>query len=342
MESGYHSFTIERLLQMLDAALTREREKQKMAVSKMSSVKVGMDSGFSEQRIRIVSWLTHLNQKFEFHPETLFLSVAIYDRFLASVKAHPKYLNCIGITCFYLAAKTVEEDSLVPDTLMLVRNSGCGCSVAEVVRMERCILGKLDWDLRFTTPLDFLHMYHALLMNQCPRALDGTTLSQSQHISRLTCSLQSCLLDPRLAGFAPSTLALAVISLDMEFLGWQLWLHATITLQSHAQINGRELVWCRELVVHRLFGGKHVLRTALSTQANTSDIIYPKPAKRKASEIASDEFYDGIKRLYAEDAMGNVPADVVMKTTCAGEMLRHPSSTSTGLSNRDFITRVNN
>jgi hypothetical protein len=342
MESGNHSFTIERLLQMLDAALTREKDKQKLVISKMSSVKVGMDSVFSEQRRHIVAWLTRLNEAFEFHPETLFLSIAIFDHFLMSVKAHSKYLNCIGITCFYLAAKAVEEDSLVPDTLMLVRNSECGCSVAEVLRMERCILNKLDWDLRFSTPLDFLHLYHALLMNQCPHALDGTSLTPSQHMSRLTCSLQSCLLDPRLAGFTPSTLALTIISLDMEFLGWQLWLHATVTLQTHAQINGRELVWCRELVVQRMFNGKRVMRTALSTQASTSDVIYPKPAKRKVSEVASDEFYDGIKRLYAEDtAVTIMPADV-MKTSCAGEMLRHPSSASGTLSKRDFITRVNN
>jgi len=337
MESGNHSFTIERLLQMLDTALTREKDRQKVAASKTNSVKIGIDSGFSEQRSRIVSWLTSLNEEFEFHPETLFLSVAIFDRFLALVKAQPKYLNCIGVTCFYLAAKTVEEDCLVPDTLMLVRNSECGCSVAEVLRMERCILSKLDWDLRFSTPLDFLHLYHSLLMNQCPRALDGTSLTPAQHISRLTRHLQSCLLDQRLVSFAPSTLALAVISLNMEFLGWQLWLHATITLQSHAQINGRELVWCRELVVQRLFNGKRVMRTALSTHANMSDVICPKPAKRKSSEIASDEFYDGIKRLYAEEAIANMP-DVV-KTTCAGEMLRHPSG---ALSKRDFITRVNN
>jgi hypothetical protein len=323
---------------MLDAALTREKDKQRMAITKTSSSKFGVESEFCDQRIRIVSWLTHLNEKFEFHPETLFLSVAIFDHFRAVVKAHAKYLNCIGIACLYLAAKTVEEDCLVPDTLMLVRNSECGCSVAEVLRMERCILSKLEWDLRFSTPIDFLHLYHALLINQCPHALDGTSLTLSQHISRLTCNLQSCLLDPRLAGFTPSTLALTVISLDMEFVGWQLWLHATVTLQSYAQINGRELVWCRELVFQRLFNGKRVLRTALSTQANTSDTICPKPAKRKVSEIASDEFYDGIKRLYAEDAINSMSTDVVMKTTCAGEMLRHPSA----LSQRDFITRVNN
>lgn len=338
MEREYHRYSIERLLQMLDVALKRENEKQKSAITKSSNLKVGTDEEFAEHRQRVISWLVDLNEKFEFHAETLFLSVAIFDRFLASVKAHSKYLNCIGITCFYLAAKTVEEDCLVPDTLMLVRNSECGCSVAEVLRMERCILNKLEWDLRFSTALDFLFLYHALLMNQCPHALDGTSLSSSQHVARLTCNLQSCLLDPSLAGFAPSTLALTVISLDMEFLGWQLWLHATVTLQSYAQINGRELVWCRERVVQCLYSGKRMPpRTPLAAaqphrSASPELPVYPKPAKRKASEIASDEFFDGIKRLYAEDSLQH-------QSTCAGEVLRHSSSS---VSTRgDRLTRVN-
>ena len=95
-----------------------------------------------------------------------------------------------------------------------------------------------QWHILFVTVFYVCAVqYHSLLMNQCPRALDGTSLTPAQHISRLTRNLQSCLLDHRLIGFTPSTLALAVISLNMEFLGWQLWLHATITLQSHAQVN---------------------------------------------------------------------------------------------------------
>ena len=56
-------------------------------------------------------------------------------------------------------------------------------------------------------------------------------------MTRLICQLQTCLLDSRLAGFAPATLALATLSLDLElFVGWQLWLPATVTLQTLAQV----------------------------------------------------------------------------------------------------------
>lgn len=317
---------------MLGAALTRQDEKM---VSKMTENKVV--SGITEHRQRIVSWLIELNIKFEFDAETLFLSVAIFDRFLATVKAHPKYLNCIGVSCLYLAAKSTEEDRSVPDTLTLVRSSECGCSVAEVLRMERCILDKLGWDIRLPTSIEFLHIFHALLMSRCPRVLDGTGLTASQHVERLTRRLQTCLLDPQLAGFTPCTLALAGLSLDLElFIGWQLWLPATVTLQTLAQIGGRDLVWCRELVV-RCLPGAGAARAAL-VASRASLVVSPKPAKRKIDDMTQDDIYDGIKRLYAEDAATSLASEIKPTTTCAGEMLRHPATRQ----KRDFITRVNN
>ena len=45
-----------------------------------------VDSNFLQLRHRIVTWIADLHEKFEFSPETLFLSVAVFDRFLVSVK----------------------------------------------------------------------------------------------------------------------------------------------------------------------------------------------------------------------------------------------------------------
>lgn len=61
-----------------------------------------------------------------------------------------------------------------------------------------------------------------------------------------------------------------------------------------------------------------------------------KSSKRKVDDMINDDFYDGIKRLYAED--GSASADVATASTCAGEVLRYPCS----LQMREFITRVNN
>jgi len=91
----------------------------------------------------------------------------------------------------------------------------------------------------------FRLQFHSLLLARCPKVLDEMKLSVSQHVCRLVCRLQTCLLDSRLAGFAPATLALATLSLDLElFVGWHLWLPATVTLQTLAQVCSSVITCC--------------------------------------------------------------------------------------------------
>lgn len=52
---------------------------------------------------------------------------------------------------------------MVPATQDFVRDSQCGCTVSEVLRMERVVLDKLKWELNFVNGLDFLQIVSFIL-----------------------------------------------------------------------------------------------------------------------------------------------------------------------------------
>ncbi|XP_024101566.2 cyclin-I isoform X2 [Pongo abelii] len=204
------------------------------------------------QRDEVIQWLAKLKYQFNLYPETFALASSLLDRFLATVKAHPKYLSCIAISCFFLAAKTVEEDERIPVLKVLARDSFCGCSSSEILRMERIILDKLNWDLHTATPLDFLHIFHAIAVSTRPQLLFSLPkLSPSQHLAVLTKQLLHCMACNQFLQFRGSMLALAMVSLEMEKLIPD-WLSLTIELLQKAQMDSSQLIHCRELVAHHL------------------------------------------------------------------------------------------
>ncbi|XP_014855468.1 PREDICTED: cyclin-I-like [Poecilia mexicana] len=146
----------QRLSFLLEKAASREAQTWRGYVAKKQT---SQDADVSPaQRDEAVRWLTELHGRLQLYPETLVLAVSILDRFLAPIKVRPKYLRCIAVACFFLAAKTCEEDECVPSLKELAASSNCGCSPSEILRMERLILDKLDWDLHTATALDFLHI----------------------------------------------------------------------------------------------------------------------------------------------------------------------------------------
>ncbi|XP_053317643.1 cyclin-I [Spea bombifrons] len=240
----------QRLSFLLERAVSREAQMWKVYIHKTPT---NQDTAISpEQRDEVIQWLVDLKRQYPVYPETLALAVSILDRFLASVKARPKYLRCIAISCFFLAAKTVEEDERIPVLKDLTSGSLCGCSPAEVLRMERIILDKLNWDLHTATSLDFLHIFHAMAMTASPQLLDRMPdMNPSQHVAQLTTQLLQVMASHQLLQFKGSMLALALLSLDMENMLPD-WLALTIKLLQTAQMDSSELFRCREVAATHL------------------------------------------------------------------------------------------
>ncbi|NWW80478.1 CCNI protein, partial [Climacteris rufus] len=240
----------QRLSLLLETAISREAQMWKAHVPK---IQPDQDVAISpRQRDEVIQWLAKLKYQFHLYPETLALAISLLDRFLAAVKARPKYLNCIAISCFFLAAKTIEEDERIPVLKVLARDSFCGCSPAEIRRMEKIILDKLNWDLHMATPLDFLHIFHAVAVSSRPQLLALLpTPSPSQHVAALTKQLLHCMACFQLLQFKGSMLALAIVSLELEKLLPD-WLALIIELLQKAQMDSSQLIHCRELVAHHL------------------------------------------------------------------------------------------
>ncbi|XP_051534326.1 cyclin-I-like [Myxocyprinus asiaticus] len=106
----------------------------------------------------VIVWMHEMSSVFQFCLETFAVGVCVLNRLLATVKTRLKYLKCMAITSLILAAKINEEDEVIASVKDLLEQSGCKFSIAEIHRMERIILIKLQWDLYTATPIDFIHI----------------------------------------------------------------------------------------------------------------------------------------------------------------------------------------
>ncbi|NWI58193.1 CCNI2 protein, partial [Calyptomena viridis] len=107
---------------------------------------------------------------------------------------------------------------------------------AQILRMERITLEKLQWDLYTATPMDFLNIFHAMVVSQWPHLLPTVPQRKpSLHVALLTRQLQHWMASHQLVQFKGSTLVLVIITLELERLipGW---LPVTTDLLKKAQV----------------------------------------------------------------------------------------------------------
>lgn len=72
----------------------------------------------------------------------------------------PKHLPCIGVCCFHIAAKLVENESNVSSAADLIRISQSKFTVSDLCRMEKIITEKINVETEAVTALTFLRLYY--------------------------------------------------------------------------------------------------------------------------------------------------------------------------------------
>lgn len=109
-----------------------------------------------------------------FSIETFSLTITLVDRFLARYKVRSKYLECLAVSCLYIAAKVREEDDKISVTSEFLYDCNSKCSVSELLRMELMILTKFAWNVDDKTSADFLYIFHAILVNHYKKLNQST------------------------------------------------------------------------------------------------------------------------------------------------------------------------
>ncbi|VFV35234.1 cyclin-g1 isoform 1 [Lynx pardinus] len=223
----------QKLLHQLNALLEQESRCQPK-VCGLRLIESAHDNGLRmTARLRDfeVKDLLSLTQFFGFDTETFSLAVNLLDRFLSKMKVQPKHLGCVGLSCFYLAVKSIEEERNVPLATDLIRISQYRFTVSDLMRMEKIVLEKVCWKVKATTAFQFLQLYYSLIQENLP-----IERKNSLNFERLEAQLKAC--HCRIIFSKAKIQAQKCVELT----------EGIECLQTHSKISGRDLTFWQELV----------------------------------------------------------------------------------------------
>merc|ERR1719187_176229 len=179
-----------------------------------------------KMRAVLTDWMVEVHQQFTLLQETLFLSIAILDRYMqlqAETVARRK-LQLVGVTAIFIAAK--YEQMYAPEIGDFVYITDNAYSESEIRDTEIKIMGVLKFNLGKPLPLHFLRR------NSKAGQVDATAHTLAKYVMELT------LLEYEFAHVLPSEIAAAALAFSVRALDTEdkplseLW---NTTLQYYSQ-----------------------------------------------------------------------------------------------------------
>ncbi|KAF7212146.1 G2/mitotic-specific cyclin-B2 isoform X1 [Nothobranchius furzeri] len=160
-------------------------------------------------RALLIDWLVQVHSRFQLLQETLYLTVAILDRFLQVQPVSRRKLQLVGVTSMLLACK--YEEMYTPEVGDFAYITDNAFSRAQILDMEQLVLRGINFQLGRPLPLHFLRRASKVASTD----LEKHTLAK--YLMELT------LLDYQLVHYRPSEIAAASLCLSqllMDVLPW--------------------------------------------------------------------------------------------------------------------------
>ncbi|XP_059808443.1 G2/mitotic-specific cyclin-B2 isoform X2 [Hypanus sabinus] len=160
-------------------------------------------------RAILVDWLVQVHSRFHLLQETLYMTLAIMDRFLQSQPVSRKKLQLVAVTAMLLASKYEEMYSpTVGDFVYITDNA---YTKAQIRQMEILILKELEFNLGRPLPLHFLR-----------RASKAANVDAEKH-TLAKYLMELTVIDYSMVHIYPSEIAAAALCLALKVLDQSKW-----------------------------------------------------------------------------------------------------------------------
>jgi hypothetical protein len=188
------------------AYLRQLEVKQEIRPNYLKSKKVEKTTILPKMRAVLVDWLIQVHQQFNLLQETLYLTVAILDRFLQdhASKIERKQLQLVGVASMFIAAK--YEEMYAPEIGDFVYITDRAYTESQIREMEMKILSSLEFNLGRPLPLNFLRR------NSKAGNVDALVHTLAKYVMELT------LVNYEFTHWEPSKLAAAALALSLKVL----------------------------------------------------------------------------------------------------------------------------
>lgn len=207
-------------------------------------------------RAILVDWLIQVHLRFHLLQETLYMTIAVLDRFLQEKEVSRTKLQLVGVTSMLIASK--YEEMYAPEIADFVYITDNAYSKSDIRKMECMILKTLDFNLGRPLPLHFLRR------NSKAGQVDANVHTLAKYLMEMTLPEYS------MVHIHPSQIAGAGLCLAMKVLQEDTW---DDTLTHYSKYSEKELKPIMQKMAHLIVKSDTSKLTAVKSKYQSSKFM---------------------------------------------------------------------